>query len=207
MKNKKDELAKFKGVEDHTPTPQDPSQVLSPRRRTALVSYLAILFAIAFLFVALTMAMETKHVKMINEALEDSNQKTSASLTGSINALQEENRLLTENKTQLETQISELQAALEAAAEKEQDGSKQLEALNGEKQKLEAEKEELLTQIEALTKQAQDAVTVSELLQKAIVLNESGDIAGLSEILNQIGPMKELLSPTERDIYDSLVID
>ena len=207
MKNKKDELAKFKGVEDHTPTLQDPSQVLSPRRRTALVSYLAILFAIAFLFVALTMAMETKRVKMINEALEDSNQKTSASLTGSINALQEENRLLTENKTQLETQISELQAALEAAAEKEQDGSKQLEALTGEKQKLEAEKEELLTQIEALTKQAQDAVTVSELLQKAIVLNESGNIAGLSEILNQIGPMKELLSPTERDIYDSLVID
>ena len=70
MRNKNDVMAQYSGQVDHTPPPQDPSQVLSPRRRTALVTYLAFLFALAFLFVALTMAMETKRVKQINEALE-----------------------------------------------------------------------------------------------------------------------------------------
>lgn len=207
MRNKNDVMAQYSGQVDHTPPPQDPSQVLSPRRRTALVTYLAFLFALAFLFVALTMAMETKRVKQINEALEDSSQKTSASLTGSINALQEENRLLTESKGQLEEQLAQLEASLSDARETETAQTRELEELKEKLKLAEAEKSELLAKIEALTQQTQDAVTVSELLQKAIVLNESGNMTELSELLNQIAPMKDLLSPTEREIFESLMID
>ena len=207
MKNKKDELEQFKSMEDHTPAPEDPSQTLSPRRRTALVTYLAFLFALAFLFVALTMALEAKRVKMINEALEDSSQKTSASLTSSINALQKENCSLLDNKAQLEAQLAELQGALKNSVDQEQNSSKQIEACKSEIQKLEAEKAELLTQLETLNQQAQDAVTVSELLQKAIALNEDGNLSSLSEVLSQIEPLKDLLSETEKEIYDSLVVD
>lgn len=207
MRNKNDVMAQYSGQVDHTPPPQDPSQVLSPRRRTALVTYLAFLFALAFLFVALTMAMETKRVKQINEALEDSSQKTSASLTGSINALQQENRLLTESKGQLEEQLAQLEASLSDARETETAQTRELEELKEKLKLAEAEKSELLAKIEASNQQTQDAVTVSELLQKAIVLNESGNMTELSEFLNQIAPMKDLLSPTEREIFESLMID
>lgn len=207
MRNKNDVMAQYSGQVDHTPPPQDPSQVLSPRRRTALVTYLAFLFALAFLFVALTMAMETKRVKQINEALEDSSQKTSASLTGSINALQQENRLLTESKGQLEEQLAQLEASLSDARETETAQTRELEELKEKLKLAEAEKSELLAKIEASNQQTQDAVTVSELLQKAIVLNESGNMTELSELLNQIAPMKDLLSPTEREIFESLMID
>lgn len=207
MGNKNDVMAQYSGQVDHTPPPQDPSQVLSPRRRTALVTYLAFLFALAFLFVALTMAMETKRVKQINEALEDSSQKTSASLTGSINALQQENRLLTESKGQLEEQLAQLEASLSDARETETAQTRELEELKEKLKLAEAEKSELLAKIEASNQQTQDAVTVSELLQKAIVLNESGNMTELSELLNQITPMKDLLSPTEREIFESLMID
>ena len=207
MRNKNDVMAQYSGQVDHTPPPQDPSQVLSPRRRTALVTYLAFLFALAFLFVALTMAMETKRVKQINEALEDSSQKTSASLTGSINALQQENRLLTESKGQLEEQLAQLEASLSDARETEMAQTRELEELKEKLKLAEAEKSELLAKIEASNQQTQDAVTVSELLQKAIVLNESGNMTELSEFLNQIAPMKDLLSPTEREIFESLMID
>lgn len=207
MRNKNDVMAQYSGQVDHTPPPQDPSQVLSPRRRTALVTYLAFLFALAFLFVALTMAMETKRVKQINEALEDSSQKTSASLTGSINALQQENRLLTESKGQLEEQLAQLEASLSDARETETAQTRELEEMKEKLKLAEAEKSELLAKIEASNQQTQDAVTVSELLQKAIVLNESGNMTELSELLNQIAPMKDLLSPTEREIFESLMID
>ena len=207
MRNKNDVMAQYSGQVDHTPPPQDPSQVLSPRRRTALVTYLAFLFALAFLFVALTMAMETKRVKQINEALEDSSQKTSASLTGSINALQQENRLPTESKGQLEEQLAQLEASLSDARETETAQTRELEELKEKLKLAEAEKSELLAKIEASNQQTQDAVTVSELLQKAIVLNESGNMTELSELLNQITPMKDLLSPTEREIFESLMID
>lgn len=197
--------------EDHTPPPSDPSQVLSPKRRSALVTYLAILFAIAFLFVALTMALESKRLKSANEALEDKNQQTSASLTGSINALQDENHKLIDNNQELAAQVAALELRLQnaesSAAQKTEEFNAQLEKLQQEKQALETEKAELKKKNETLTKQAHDAIAVSELLQKAIALNDEGDNEGLAQVLAQIAPMKELLSATELELYESLVVD
>lgn len=197
--------------EDHTPPPSDPSQVLSPKRRSALVTYLAILFAIAFLFVALTMALESKRLKSVNEALEDKNQQTSASLTGSIKVLQDENHKLIDNNQELAAQVAALELRLQnaesSAAQKTEEFNAQLETLQQEKQALETEKAELKKQKETLTKQAQDAIAVSELLQKAIALNDEGDNEGLARVLAQIAPLKELLSATELELYESLVVD
>lgn len=197
--------------EDHTPPSSDPSQVLSPKRRSALVTYLAILFAIAFLFVALTMALESKRLKSVNEALEDKNQQTSASLTGSIKVLQDENHKLIDNNQELAAQVAALELRLQnaesSAAQKTEEFNAQLEKLQQEKQALETEKAELKKQKETLTKQAQDAIAVSELLQKAIALNDEGDNEGLARVLAQIAPLKELLSATELELYESLVVD
>ena len=83
---------------------------LSPRRRSALVTYLAILFAVAFLFVALMMVFEAKRLKTMNQELQDSSQKTSASLTNNINALQAENQLLSKQNEDLNTRIGTLES-------------------------------------------------------------------------------------------------
>lgn len=197
-------------MEDHTPPPEDPSQVLSPRRRSALVTYLAVLFCVAFLFVAVTLALEAKRLKLSN----DSSMQANASLYNSISALQEENHSLqTELKT-LESEkesfggrLEEMELAAAAAEAERQTLQEKLSDLEKEKKTLTTEKNDLQAQLDELTQKVTDAVTVSELLQKAISLNEKGDLSGLADVLKEIEPLKELLSQTEQEIYEALVMD
>ena len=81
------------------------------------------------------------------------------------------------------------------------------EAKKAEQNKVSKQIPVLKKQNETLAKQAQDAIAVSELLQKAIALNDEGDNEGLAQVLAQIAPMKELLSATELELYESLVVD
>ena len=185
-------------------TPEKPEgEQLSPRRRSALVMYLAILFAVTFLFVALMMVFEAKRLKTLN-------QETSASLTSNINALQAENQKLSEKNEGLTAKVGELEDAA-SAAETEMAGLRaEIDRLKEEAEAREtAQAEELGAlhgQIEELTQKAADAVLVSELLHQAIAADEEGDLEGLQELLDQIEELKELLSPTEADIYEELKI-
>ena len=192
---------------DQAPKSEHPEEVLSPKRRTALVTYLAILFAVAFLFVALVMVMETKRLRTMNQELQDTNQKTSASLTGNINALQEENQILSDTNKDLEEQVAELQAQLDAAQTSLQQRDQSLETLTGEKEALIREKEALETEKETLSQQLQDAKNVSELVYQAVAANEEGDLETLKSLLDQIAELKDFLSPTEQEVVDSLHID
>lgn len=201
-------------AEQVDPMPSEPAaevQTISPRRRFALVTYLSFLFAVSFLFVALTLAAETKRLKSINEDLQDNNQRVSASLDITISALQEENHQLQqsiadleEERQELSTQLESLQASSDKNEEEIASMVEQISALTVEKAELEEAKSILKAQIDTLTKQAKDAVTVSELLQKAVSLNRSGDAAALENTLNQIEALKDLLSPSEQEIYNSL---
>ena len=180
---------------------------LSPKRRFALVTYLAILFAVAFLLVALMLVAETRRLKTMNEELKDSSQKTSASLTNNINALQEENTKLSEKNAALEAQLSALDADAKAAEEQNQALQAELDARSAAQAQLEADKQALEEQVQTLTKQAEDAVQVSELLHKAIAANDAGKLDRLQKLLNEMEPLKDLLSATELELYESLVID
>ncbi|MBR3077391.1 MAG: hypothetical protein IKH07_05665 [Oscillospiraceae bacterium] len=181
-------------------------QQLSPRRRTALVTYLAILFAAAFLFVAIVMVLETKKLKTINEELQSSSQKTSASLTNNINALQQENQSLSAENEKLQSRIGELveSAALqdEALAELQQ----QLNTAAKEQADMEQQIGELQQRLEEARQNTQDAVRVSELLHQLMAADEDGDMEKVRELLDEIEPLADLLSETERDIYEELKI-
>ena len=181
-------------------------QQLSPRRRTALVTYLAILFAAAFLFVAIVMVLETKKLKTINEELQSSSQKTSASLTNNINALQQENQSLSAENEKLQSRIGELveSAALqdEALAELQQ----QLNTAATEQADMEQQIGELQQRLEEARQNTQDAVRVSELLHQLMAADEDGDMEKVRELLDEIEPIADLLSETERDIYEELKI-
>lgn len=184
---------------DHTPAPTDRSQVLSPRRRSALVTYLAILFAVAFLFVALMMVVEAKRLKAMN-------QQTSASLTNNINALQAENQKLSGSNKELSARIAALEAEAETAAKEKEDLQARLDQLTENLAAKEAECGALQTQMEELNQRALDAIEVSELLHKAIDADERGSMSELTELLEQIEPLQDLLSPTEAEIYEELKI-
>lgn len=184
------------------------NEQLSPRRRSALVMYLAILFAAAFLFVALMMVFEAKKLKTMNQELQDSSQKNAASLTSNINALQAENQKLSETNEGLSSRIDELEAAAAVAEAEKTELQAEIDRLNEEAAALEIARAEelgaLQEQIDELTQRAEDAVTVSELLHQAMAADEEGDLEGLQGILDQIEALKDLLSPTEAEIYEEL---
>ena len=187
----------------------DPVQELSPRRRSALVTYLAILFAVAFLFVAVTMGIEARRLKNVNQELQDSSQKTSASLTGNINALQAENERLRTEREELNEKLAALEQRLSAAETARDEAQAEAARQQAAAADLETEKQTLSEQLQelpALRKQLSDAITVSELLQRAVVLSDEGDLEGLQRLLDQIEALEELLSPAEKDIYEELKI-
>ena len=195
---------------DQAPKSEHPEEVLSPKRRTALVTYLSILFAVAFLFVALMMVAETQRLRTLYQELVDNNQKASASLTGltgNINALQEENELLSQTKKDLEAQVAELQEQLTDVEANLQDRDRALESLQGEKDALEQEKQGLETEKETLSQNLQSAIDVSELVYQAAEANDKGDLEALKSLLDQIAELKDFLSPTEAELVDSLHVD
>lgn len=182
-------------------------QQLSPRRRTALVTYLSILFAAAFLFVAIMMVVETKRLKTMNQELQHDSQMNAATLTNNINALQEENQKLAKDNEALEDRIAELESEAEQAETDRAELAGKLEEAARQQERLSAQLAELQEQKDSAEQQVQDAVKVSELLQQAIAANEDGDMKGLKELLDQIEPLKELLSDTEKELFESLTID
>ncbi|MBR6377859.1 MAG: hypothetical protein IKS05_08880 [Oscillospiraceae bacterium] len=201
------EQQKDQALVDHEPQPVDPSQVLSPKRRVAVVSYLAMLFAVAFLLVAIVMVLETKRLKTMNQELKDSSQRTSASLTNNINALQAENQVLSETNKNQAKELDQLRAQLAESQREAADKDAKIQGLELDKESLEQEKAELETQAEALTQQVQDAIQVSELIYQAVEADDHGRMTELKELLEKIEPLKELLSETELELYENLQID
>ena len=201
------------GEPDRTPPPREEGQVLSPKRRSALVTYLAILFAVAFLFVAVTMGLEAKRLKTANQELQDSSNKTSASLTGSVNALQAENQALRSELETLKAEADERMAELATTQIMLEEREVSLEELREHTEEILQEKSDLEQALanceEALeyaVAQADDAVTVSELLHQAMAADEAGDLATLRDLLDRIEQLKDLLSPTETALFEELKI-
>ena len=106
-------------------------EALSRKRRTALVSYLAILFAVAFLLVALSLVIENKRLQSTNAAIKNDSQKTSANLNKTITDMQTENDELTEQISALQQQLDELQTEADRQAAEAED---QISALTAERE-------------------------------------------------------------------------
>lgn len=194
---------------------QSTAAALSRKRRVALVTYLSILFAVAFLLVALSMVIENRQLQSSNAALKDDSRKTSANLNRTIQEMQNEYDALKQKSDAQAAQIDTLTAqqaeaetryaALESeAAEASAAAESQIADLQSQLADARIAAE---SQVTELTKRAEDAVTVSELLQKAVAANEEGDLETVKTCLEQIEPLKDLLSPSELDWYESLAVD
>lgn len=89
--------------------PAQPPAPLSDARKAALLRYMAILFAVAFLLVLLSLILQTHSSKSTISEL------SAASTSALDNAvkLQEQNRTLQEEKQQLQDELDELQKKLD----------------------------------------------------------------------------------------------
>ena len=190
---------------------------LSRRRRTALVGYLAILFAVAFLLVALSMVIENKRLQSTKQQIEDRSKQTSATLNGKISELQASYDALQKESEELQGQLDTLKPEAERVPELEQS----LEALTDERDELAVERDKLenelkkttddLEQADALLQEqeslAERTAAVQELLYQAVEADENGRYEELEKLLAQIEPDRDLLCPTALEIYESLAID
>ncbi len=145
---------------------------LSPRRKSALVLYLAALFVVAMAVVALSMGLQ-------NHNLQDSN----ASAMGKAEALQDENRALSDSLTQANESLAQ-----------------QSQALSQAESDLAAEK----AAKEALQQQLTDTAKAYDLLMQAKAAQDQGDQESLTQILAELEPLKENLSDTAREEYTRL---
>lgn len=179
--------------------PVKEGEALSRKRRTALVAYMAVLFAVAFLLVALSMIME-------NKKLQSSNEKTSATLNGRIEELQNEYDDLKNQSLQQQERIAALESE---AAEKDaaaQSLQQQLEEAAAAQESLEQELVKRGLALKEAEQQALDTAKVHDLLLQARIADEEGNLAEVQRLLDEIEPMKDLLTDTAKEIYESLII-
>lgn len=181
--------------------PAEAGGTLSRKRRTALISYLAILFAVAFLVVALSMIFENRKLRSSNLALQDSNRSSLASSATALEkaeALQDENRRLSETIASLEGEKQQLLADADAAnAEKD--------AALAEREPLAQENERLSQDYEALSKKEQDGALAFDLLCQALAAEREGLQDELVTAMRQLAPLKTLLPESGVPIYESLL--
>lgn len=204
------------------PAPEEKEgEILSHKRRTALVAYLAVLFAVAFLLVAVSMVVE-------NRRLQDSNSQKTATLNGKIEDLQDEYNELQKQAKDQKTQIDDLQENLRSAQITIDEQTTSITQLNADLEaaraesetlaesvsELTANKEKLTKDLEILRKEHQELERISgktgevyELLFQAMAADEAGRMEELAELLEKIEPNQYLLSPSAKEIYESLVID
>ena len=204
------------------PAPEEKEgEILSHKRRTALVAYLAVLFAVAFLLVAVSMVVE-------NHRLQDSNSQKTATLNGKIEDLQDEYNELQKRAREQETQIDALQENLKSAQITIDEQTTSITQLNADLEAARAESETLTENVTELTKNNKKLTRDMELLQKertelerrtkktdevyellfqAMEANAAGRMQELAELLEKIEPNRNLFSPSAAEIYESLVID
>ena len=202
-------------------TPEQQGEILSHKRRVALVAYLAVLFAVAFLLVALSMIIENKQLQNSKKELEDKNSRNTATLNGTIAELQNEYDQMKKFSQEQQIKLDSLNTELNAAKAEQESQAALIEEMSAEAESREAlqesmaaELEELQTQnesmaaeLEELTDRADKTAEAHELVYKAVEADEHGRYDELEELLAQIEPLADLLSPTAKEIYESLAID
>ena len=171
---------------EQTPAPAP----LSDARKAALLRYMAILFAVAFLLVLLSLILQTHSSKSTISEL-------SAASTAMDNAvkLQEQNRQLQEENLSLESQVEQLQQSLDEE-----------KALND--QLLEASKDEEQDEQEALKKSEQE-LAHTRLAYEALITamrcdTHEGNVT-FSRAMETLERYKEFLSENALAEYQKLL--
>lgn len=181
-------------VSEKKDTAQAPVEVLSAKRKVALLWYLGVLFLVAFAFVAISLVIQMRDSRSTISELTQNNSSALANvekLQQQSRELQEQAELDSETIAQQQTQIDELTTELAAR---------------------EAANRALQEQIDALKKDLEDTsllddktIRVYESLITALTCETHEGNVTYSRAIESVEAGKELLSERALAVYEALV--
>lgn len=168
-------------------------QPLTTKKKRAMLEYMAIMFAAAFLLVAVSLLIKVIDMKGEMEAANTGARENIALLQKDLDAARAES-------AELQTQLNEANAASSEAADKLSDAETRLSEAEKARETLEKTLESAQKENDTLSRRAQ----ANELLVSAQAALEQGDYAALRSHLEALGAYADALKDDGAALYEIL---
>lgn len=168
-------------------------QPLTTKKKRAMLEYMAIMFAAAFLLVAISLLIKVIDMKGEMEAANTGARENIALLQKDLDAARAES-------AELQTQLNEANAASSEAADKLSDAETRLSEAEKACETLEKTLESAQKENDTLSRRAQ----ANELLVSAQAALEQGDYAALRSHLEALGAYADALKDDGAALYETL---
>lgn len=168
-------------------------QPLTTKKKRAMLEYMAIMFAAAFLLVAISLLIKVIDMKGEMEAANTGARENIALLQKDLDAARVES-------AELQTKLDEANAASSEAADKLSDAETRLREAEKARETLEKTLESAQKENDTLSRRAQ----ANELLVSAQAALEQGDYAALRSHLEALGAYADALKDDGAALYETL---
>lgn len=168
-------------------------QPLTTKKKRAMLEYMAIMFAAAFLLVAISLLIKVIDMKGEMEAANTGARENIALLQKDLDAARAES-------AELQTQLNEANTASSEAADKLSDAETRLSEAEKARETLEKTLESAQKENDTLSRRAQ----ANELLVSAQAALEQGDYAALRSHLEALGAYADALKDDGAALYEIL---
>ena len=168
-------------------------QPLTTKKKRAMLEYMAIMFAAAFLLVAISLLIKVIDMKGEMEAANTGARENIALLQKDLDAARAES-------AELQTQLDEANAASSEAADKLSEAETRLSEAEKARETLEKTLESAQKENDTLSRRAQ----ANELLVSAQAALEQGDYAALRSHLEALGAYADALKDDGAALYETL---
>lgn len=168
-------------------------QPLTTKKKRAMLEYMAIMFAAAFLLVAISLLIKVIDMKGEMEAANTGARENIALLQKDLDAARAES-------AELQTKLDEANTASSEAADKLSDAETRLSEAEKARETLEKTLESAQKENDTLTRRAQ----ANELLVSAQAALEQGDYAALRSHLEALGAYADALKDDGAALYETL---
>lgn len=168
-------------------------QPLTTKKKRAMLEYMAIMFAAAFLLVAISLLIKVIDMKGEMEAANTGARENIALLQKDLDAARAES-------AELQTKLDEANAASSEAADKLSDAETRLSEAEKARETLEKTLESAQKENDTLSRRAQ----ANELLVSAQAALEQGDYAALRSHLEALGAYADALKDDGAALYETL---
>lgn len=168
-------------------------QPLTTKKKRAMLEYMAIMFAAAFLLVAISLLIKVTDMKGEMEAANTGARENIALLQKDLDAARAES-------AELQTKLDEANTASSEAADKLSDAETRLSEAEKARETLEKTLESAQKENDTLSRRAQ----ANELLVSAQAALEQGDYAALRSHLEALGAYADALKDDGAALYETL---
>jgi len=172
-------------------------QPLDDRKKTALLRYIAIMFAVAFLLVLSSLLMQMRDSRQIISELEQSG----ASTLSRVEQLQMQNQTLTEETESLRKQVQQLQAENDTLRKEAEEAAADRKTLEDELARLEQELTKAGSEPDHVRMAYEQLLLAMELVTPG---SQEGNVAA-SRALEGLQSMEQYLGEKALTLYHNLL--